>query len=60
MLCRNVAIFLSPEGQRRAYGVVAEAVAPGGVLMLGRSERLADADVRGFERIAPHVYRKCA
>jgi chemotaxis methyl-accepting protein methylase len=34
------------------------ALAPGGVLLLGRSERLVDASAHGLEPYAPHAYRR--
>lgn len=36
--CRNVLIFLGREGQRRLLGAAMEALAPGGLLLLGRTE----------------------
>ena len=38
--------------------MLAGALAPGGVLMLGRSERLADPATLGVRRIEPHVYER--
>src|SRR5207247_4979695 len=42
ILCRNVAIYLAPEAKRALYATLASALAHGGVLLLGRSERFAD------------------
>ncbi|HEV8198271.1 MAG TPA: protein-glutamate O-methyltransferase CheR [Gemmatimonadales bacterium] len=38
--CRNVLIFLGREGQRRVLDTAFRALAPGGLLMLGRTESL--------------------
>ena len=56
VLCRNVAIYLEPAAKARLHRTLAEALAPGGVLMLGRSERLGDPASLGLRRVEPHVY----
>lgn len=38
--CRNVAIYLEREAQERLFGTFATALAPGGVLLLGKVETL--------------------
>lgn len=58
VLCRNVAIYLAPEAKRRLFGALAGALEAGGVLLLGRSERLVDPAALGLERAGPHAYRK--
>jgi chemotaxis protein methyltransferase CheR len=58
ILCRNVAIYLEPAAKARLHRMLAEALAAGGVLMLGRSERLADPASLGLRRIEPHVYER--
>ncbi|MEW6488614.1 MAG: protein-glutamate O-methyltransferase CheR [Thermodesulfobacteriota bacterium] len=40
ILCRNVLIYFDLEAKRRAVGVLARALAPAGVLAVGRSESL--------------------
>ena len=42
ILCRNVLYHLSDEGRRRAESMLIGALAPGGVLLLGPTERLAE------------------
>jgi chemotaxis methyl-accepting protein methylase len=42
VFCRNVLIHLSPEGRRRAVLTLERRLHPGGVLFLGRSERLRE------------------
>ncbi|MFO0546733.1 MAG: chemotaxis protein CheB [Polyangiaceae bacterium] len=40
--CRNLLIYLTPEGQRRALDAFSFALKPGGLLVLGSSEVLGD------------------
>ena len=58
VMCRNVAIYLEPGAKARLHRTLAGALAPGGVLMLGRSERLGDPAVLGLRRLEPHVYER--
>ena len=60
VLCRNVAIYLSPKAKRGLHERLARALASTGLLMLGRSERLTHPSSFGLEAVAPHVYRKVA
>jgi chemotaxis protein methyltransferase CheR len=60
VLCRNVAIYLEPAAKARAHRTLTTALAPGGVLMLGRSERLGDPAALGLRRLEPHVYGRVA
>lgn len=58
ILCRNVAIYLSREARVRLERMLAEALSVGGVLLLGRSERLSNPGELGLESVAPHAYRR--
>lgn len=60
VLCRNVAIYLEPEAKRRLHESLAGALALGGLLLVGRSERLANAAALGLERAGAHAYRRAA
>jgi chemotaxis protein methyltransferase CheR len=60
ILCRNLAIYLAPEAKRELHERLARALAPGGVLLLGRAERLPDARSLGLEPAGPHAYRNAA
>jgi chemotaxis protein methyltransferase CheR len=60
VLCRNLAIYLAPAVKRRLHQTLAGALASGGVLLLGRSERIASPFSLGLERVGPHAYRKTA
>jgi chemotaxis protein methyltransferase CheR len=57
VLCRNVAIYLAPDAKAVLHETLAAALAPGGVLLLGRSERLSDPRALGLVRAGPHAYR---
>jgi chemotaxis protein methyltransferase CheR len=58
IMCRNVAIYLEPGAKTRLHRTLAGALASGGVLMLGRSERLGDPAAIGLRRLEPHVYER--
>jgi chemotaxis protein methyltransferase CheR len=58
ILCRNVAIYFDPAAKARLHRLLAGALAPGGALMLGRSERLSDPASLGLRRMEPHVYER--
>ena len=58
ILCRNLAIYLAPEPKRALHQRLAGALARGGVLLLGRSERISDPQQLGLRRAAPHAYVK--
>ena len=58
ILCRNLAIYLQPEAASRLWARLADALAPGGVLMLGRAER--PSGCRLLEPIGPCLYRRIA
>ena len=60
VLCRNVAIYLEPGARRELHTVLARALASNGVLLVGRSERIADAAALGLVRVAPHAYTRQA
>jgi chemotaxis protein methyltransferase CheR len=58
VLCRNVAIYFEAGAKARLHRMLAAVLAPGGVLMLGRSERLSDPASLGLRRMEPHVYER--
>jgi chemotaxis protein methyltransferase CheR len=60
ILCRNLAIYLAPEPKRVLHERLAGALARGGVLLLGRSERIFDPERLGLRRVAAHAYMKQA
>jgi chemotaxis protein methyltransferase CheR len=58
ILCRSLAIYLRSEAKERLHRQLAGVLAPHGVLLLGRSERLSDPAALGLEPVAPHAYRR--
>ncbi len=60
ILCRNLAIYLRPAAKRALHEKLVAALRPGGILLLGRSERIADPRPLGLERAGPHAYRRAA
>jgi chemotaxis methyl-accepting protein methylase len=60
VVCRNVAIYLTSAAKRRLHQTLAGALGAGGLLLLGRSERLDDASALGVVRVGPHVYLRPA
>jgi chemotaxis protein methyltransferase CheR len=60
ILCRNVAIYLSPPARRRVYATLVSALSVRGVLLLGRSERLVDPGSLGLRSAGPHAYERIA
>jgi chemotaxis protein methyltransferase CheR len=57
VLCRNVAIYLPLPARAVLERTLADALAPGGVLLLGRAERLADPRALGLQPAGPHACR---
>jgi chemotaxis protein methyltransferase CheR len=60
ILCRNVAIYLSPAARRRVYATLVSALGSRGILLLGRSERLIDPGELGLRPAGPHAYERIA
>jgi chemotaxis protein methyltransferase CheR len=58
ILCRNVAIYLSPAARHRVYTTLSAALGTRGVLLLGRSERLLDPAAYGLRPAGPHAYER--
>jgi chemotaxis protein methyltransferase CheR len=58
VMCRNVAIYLHPDAKARLHRLLVGALSPGGVVMLGRSERLGDPAAPRLRRVEPHIYER--
>lgn len=56
ILCRNVAIYLEPAAAETLWRRLAEALAPGGFLIVGKAEKPRLSSLR---RVAPSIYCKC-
>lgn len=60
VVCRHVATYLAEEARDRLCERLADALAPGGVLLLGHGERVSDPAALGLEPAGPHAYRLAA
>jgi chemotaxis protein methyltransferase CheR len=57
VFCRNVLIYFNDESKNRVLANVANAIRPGGVLILGYAESLIGKPV-GLQYVMPTIYRK--
>lgn len=62
VLCRNLLIYIEPGLQERLLATLTQVLRPGGVLVLGRVERLLGEARHAFETVhaSERVYRKLA
>ncbi len=60
VLCRNVVIYFTDEARDHVHRQVADALRPGGYLMVGATERVAEPRAMGLEPMHPFIYRKAA
>lgn len=58
ILFRNVAIHFERERRDRVHRILAEALLPGGMLVLGSTEMIVHPAELGLERVRPFVFRK--
>jgi chemotaxis protein methyltransferase CheR len=58
ILCRNVVIYFTEPVRDRLHQVLAEALRPGGYLMIGSSERVTSPQALGLDTTHPFIYRK--
>lgn len=58
ILCRNVAIYMRSDVRDRLHATLAGALGHGGILMLGRSERIRDPRALGLQQAGSHAYRR--
>jgi chemotaxis protein methyltransferase CheR len=58
VLCRNTVIYFADEVRDMVHARLAEALRPGGVLVVGATERVHTAATIGLEFIAPFTYGK--
>ncbi len=58
ILCRNVVIYFTDEAKQRLFTRFAAALRPGGIILLGSTERIADAAALGLSSPCPFFYRK--
>ena len=60
VLCRNVVIYFTEPVRDALHHRLVESLRPGGYLMVGSSERVAEPRAMGLECPAPFIYRKAA
>lgn len=60
ILFRNVAIHFERERRDQVHEILAGALMPGGMLVLGSTEMIVDPSAIGLERVRPFVFRKVA
>jgi chemotaxis protein methyltransferase CheR len=60
VLCRNVVIYFTEPVRDALHHRLVESLRPGGYLMVGSSERVAEPRTLGLESPAPFIYRKAA
>ena len=60
ILCRNTVIYFNQEVRDDLHARLAEALRPGGVLIVGATERVGDAPRLGLTATHPFTYRKSA
>jgi chemotaxis protein methyltransferase CheR len=60
VLCRNVVIYFTEPVRDALHRRLAEAVRPGGYLVIGSSERVTNPQAIGLRAVYPFVYRRVA
>lgn len=60
ILFRNVAIHFERERREQVHAILADALSPGGMLVLGSTEMIVNPAALGLERVRPFVFRKQA
>jgi chemotaxis protein methyltransferase CheR len=60
VLCRNTVIYFTPDVKDALHARIAAALVPGGYVMVGSTERIAEPARLGLEIAHPFVYRRVA
>jgi chemotaxis methyl-accepting protein methylase len=58
ILCRNLAIYLTPEAATELWNLLYTRLRPGGLLVVGRAERPTPSVAGSLSRVGPCIYRK--
>jgi chemotaxis protein methyltransferase CheR len=58
ILCRNVVIYFSDDAKQRVFNGFYQTLRPGGYLLLGSTERIADAPLIGYTSPRPFFYHR--
>jgi chemotaxis protein methyltransferase CheR len=58
IMCRNTVIYFADQIRDDLHARFAHALRPGGVMVIGGTERITDAASLGLTPIHPFIYRK--
>ena len=58
IMCRNTVIYFADRIRDELHARLAHALRPGGVLVIGGTERISDAAALGLATVHPFIYRK--
>jgi chemotaxis protein methyltransferase CheR len=58
IICRNVVIYFNEEVKRKLRQRFHDALKPNGILFIGATETILDADDSGFRRLSPCFFQK--
>ena len=58
VLCRNVVIYFNEDRRNDVHRKIADALRPGGYLMVGSTERVAAAEALGLRYAYPFIYER--
>jgi chemotaxis protein methyltransferase CheR len=58
VMCRNTVIYFNEDVRDALHTRLAGAIRPGGYLLIGSTERVADPKAGGLELVRPFLYRK--
>jgi chemotaxis protein methyltransferase CheR len=58
VLCRNTVIYFNEDVRDALHGRLASALRPGGILVVGATERVSAPEAIGLQATAPFTYRK--
>jgi chemotaxis protein methyltransferase CheR len=58
VLCRNTVIYFTEEVRNELHARLVGALRPGGYLVIGSTERVAEPRALGLESTRPFTYRK--
>jgi chemotaxis protein methyltransferase CheR len=58
IMCRNTVIYFADQIRDELHARFAQALRPGGLLVIGGTERISEAGALGLTAIRPFIYRK--
>ncbi len=58
IMCRNTVIYFADAIRDALHATLAHALRPGGLLVIGGTERISDAAALGLRPVQPFIYRK--